>query len=141
MQEFLALVADVTRGDHDRFVDVKQPVYIHDNVYGEGASRYDAEENALVLSGSKTHAAILDEGDEVYLDVLLPPSFDSIRVTVTTGTDLEPVRFVDAEFEEPDGTPALPIVDLTGLVKTLQGVYPPGPLATLASGASRTRVW
>ena len=140
-QEFLALVADVTRGDHERFVDVKQPVYIHDNVYGEGASPYDAEQNAVVLPGSETHAAVVDDGDEVYLEVLLPQSFDNIRVAVTTGTDLEPVRFVDAEFEEPDGTPALPIVDLTGIVKTLQGMYPAGPLATLVSGASRTRVW
>ena len=135
-------MADVTRGDHERFVDVKQPVYIHDNVYGEGASPFDAEQNAVVLSGSKTPT---------------PPS--SMRATrstsrfscrrrsttsaspSTTGTDLEPVRIVDAEFEEPDGTPALPIVDLTGIVKTLQGVYPAGPLATLASGASRIRVW
>ena len=140
-REFLALVADVTRGDHERFVDVKQPVYIHDNVYGEGASPFDAEQNAVVLSGSETHAAVVDEGDEVYLEVLLPPSFDSLRVAATTGTNLEPVRIVDAEFEEPDGTPAMPIVDLTGIVKTLQGVYPAGPLATLASGASRTRVW
>ena len=62
-------------------------------------------------------------------------------VAVTTGTDLEPARIVDAEFEEPDGTPALPIVDLTGIVKTLHALYPAGPLATLASGASRTRVW
>jgi hypothetical protein len=134
-------VADVTRGDHERFVDVKQPVYIHDNIYGEGASPFDAEQNAVVLSGSETHAAVVDEGDEVYLEVLLPPSFDSLRVAATTGTNLEPVRIVDAEFEEPDGTPAMPIVDLTGIVKTLQGVYPAGPLATLASGASRTRVW
>ena len=140
-EEFLALVDDVTQGDHDRFVDVKQPVYIHDNVYGGGASPYDAETNAVVLDGSKTHAAVVDEGDEVYLDVLLPRSFDSIRVAVTSGMDLEPVRFVDAEFEERDGSPALPIVDLTGIVKTLQGMYPAGPLAALASGASRTRVW
>ena len=140
-REFLALVADVTRGDHERFVDVKQPVYIHDNVYGEGASPYDAEHNAVVLPGSDAHAAVVDEGDEVYLEVLLPPSFDNIRVAVTTGTDLEPVRIVDAEFEEPDGTPALPLVDLTGIVKTLQALYPAGPLAALASGASRTRVW
>ena len=26
-------MADVTQGDHERFVDVKQAVYIHDNVY------------------------------------------------------------------------------------------------------------
>jgi len=140
-QEFLALVADVTRGDHDRFVDVKQPVYIHDNVYGEGASPYDAEHNAVVLPGSDAHAVVVDEGDEVYLDVFLPQSFDNIRVAVTTGMDLEPVRIVDAEFEEPDGTPALPLVDLTGFVKTLHGMYSAGPLAALASGASRTRVW
>ena len=140
-QAYLAFVDDVTQGDHQRFVDVKQPVYIHDNVYGEGASPYDAEHNAVVLPGSKTHAAVVDEGDEVYLEVVLPQSFDSLRVAVTTGTDLEPVRFVDAEFEEPDGTPALPLVDLTGIVKVLGGVYPAGPLATLASGASRSRVW
>ena len=139
--EFLALVADVTRGDHDRFVDVKQPVYIHDNVYGEGASPYDAEHNAVVLPGSDAHAVVVDEGDEVYIDVFLPQSFDNIRVAVTTGMDLEPVRIVDAEFEEPDGTPALPLVDLTGIVKTLHGMYPAGPVAALASGASRTRVW
>ena len=135
------MVADVTRGDHERFVDVKQPVYIHDNVYAGGASPYDGEQNAVVLPGSDAHAVVVDEGDEVYLDVLLPQSFDNIRVAVTTGTDLEPVRFVDAEFEEPDGTPALPTVDLTGIVKSLQGMYPAGPLATLVSGSSRTRAW
>jgi hypothetical protein len=140
-EDFLALVSDVTRGDHERFADVKQPVYIHDNVYGEGASGYDAEQNAVILPGPRTHATIVDEGDEVYLEAFLPPSFDDVHVAVTTGADLEPVRFVDAEFEEPDGTPALPIVDLTGFVKTRQGVYPAGPLATLASGTSRTRVW
>ena len=140
-QEFLSLVADVTRGDHERFVDVKQPVYIHDNIYGAGASSYSAEHNAAVLPGGDTHAVIVEQGDEVYLETLLPQSFDNTRVAVTTGTDLEPVRLVDAEFEEPDGTPALPMVDLAGVVKTLRGVYPAGPLAALASGASRTRVW
>ena len=33
MEDYLALVADPTRGDHERFANVKQPVYIRDNVY------------------------------------------------------------------------------------------------------------
>ena len=31
-EAYLALVADPTRGDHQRFQGVKQPVHIHDNV-------------------------------------------------------------------------------------------------------------
>jgi hypothetical protein len=94
----------------------------------------------VVLDGA-TEAAVVDEGDEVYLETFLPESFDDVRVGVTTGLQLEPVRFVDAEFEERDGTPARPDVDLAGVVKSLSDGYPAGPLATLTSGSSRTRVW
>ena len=37
LEDYLALVADPTRGDHERFKDVKQPVFIRDNVYAAGA--------------------------------------------------------------------------------------------------------
>ena len=33
MEEYRVLIADPTRGDHERFIDVKQPVYLRDNVY------------------------------------------------------------------------------------------------------------
>jgi hypothetical protein len=141
MQDFLGVVADVTRGDHQRFTDVKQPVYIHDNVYGAGANPYDAEKNAIVLSASQAHAQFVDEGDAVYLETLLPQAFDNVRLQVTTGVDLEPVRLVDAAFEEPDGSPAHPVTDLTGFAKTAGNAYPAGPLAQLTSGVTRVRVW
>ena len=96
---------DVTQGDHQRFVDVKQAVYIHDNVYGEGARPYDAEQNAVVLPGSETHAAVVDEGDEAYIEVLLPQSFDNIGVAVTTGTDLEPVASSTPSSKNRTGPP------------------------------------
>ena len=140
-QAFMELVADVTRGDHQRFADVKQPVYIHDNVYGGGANPYDAEQNAVVISGTPVRATVIDEGEQVYLEVHLPDAFDKARVAVTTGEHLEPVRFVNAEFEEPDGSSALLIVDLTGTIKDLNRQYPAGPLAALTSGATRLRLW
>ena len=57
------------------------------------------------------------------------------------GADLERVRFVDADFEEPDGTPAVLATDLVGAVKTPIGLLPGWTLAALTSGVSRTRVW
>ena len=48
---------------------------------------------------------------------------------------------MDAEFEEPDGSPARLDTDLVGDRKTGGQSYAAGPLATLASGSSRTRVW
>ena len=86
-------------------------------------------------------ATIVDEGAEVYLESRLPAEFDSVRLGVITGSDLERVRFVDAEFEEPDGSPAVLATDLVGAEKTRTGSYPAGPITALASGGARTRVW
>ena len=48
---------------------------------------------------------------------------------------------MDADFEEPDGSPARLDTDLVGVRKTGEQTYPAGPVAALASGSSRTRVW
>ena len=93
------------------------------------------------LDGSDVTATVVDEGAEVYLDCHLPVAFDAIRVDSVSGSDLERVRFVDADFEEPDGTPVVLTADLVGAEKTSTDSYPPGPLTTLTSGSPRIRVW
>ena len=139
LAEYMAQVDDPSRGDHERFMGVKQPVYIRDNVYAAGAGRYEAEHDPVILDDVKV--AVVEDGDEVYLETQLPEAFDQARVGLVTGRDLERVRFVDAEFEEPDGSPARIDTDLVGGRKTDGGSYAAGPVATLASGESRTRVW
>jgi hypothetical protein len=141
LEAYLALVADPTRGDHQRFKGVKQPVFIRDNVYAAGAKAFEAEEGAISLTQTDVTAAVVDEGAEVYLECQLPSDFDTLRVEAVTGVDLEPVRFVDADFEEPDGSPIVLGADLVGVDKTPSGSYPAGPLAALTSGSSRIRVW
>jgi hypothetical protein len=86
-------------------------------------------------------ATVVDEGAEVYLESNLPAEFDNVRLGIITGSDLERVRFVDAEFEERDGSPAVLATDLVGVEKTREGSYPAGPITPLASGEARTRVW
>lgn len=138
---YLALVSDPTKGDHERFTNVKQPVYIRDNVYASGAQAFEAEDGATVLPDGDATATVVDEGTEVFLECTLPGPFDDARVQTVSGVDLERVRFVDADFEEPDGSPAVLATDLVGADKAPTGSYPAGPISTLPSGHSRTRVW
>jgi hypothetical protein len=71
----------------------------------------------------------------------LPEDFDHARTGVVTGLDLERVCFPDADYEEPDGTPAIIDHDLIGHVKQHEQNYPAGPIATLTAGTTRIRVW
>jgi hypothetical protein len=140
LADYIARVGDPSRGDHERFADVPQPVYIRDNVYSPGADPFEAEQGAVVLTDG-VRVTVVDEGDDVYLVTELPEAFGAARVPVITGRDLERVRFVDAEFEERDGSPAVLDIDLAGTRKTGERAHPAGPLAALEPGVSRTRVW
>ncbi|HEX5331842.1 MAG TPA: hypothetical protein VFW79_04290, partial [Cellulomonas sp.] len=140
LAEYIEQVGDPTRGDHERFSGTKQPVYVRGNVYAGGAEPYEAEDGPLVLP-SPAGVTIVDEGDQVFLEAQLPDEFATARVGLVTGRDLERVRFVDADFEERDGTPVAAATDLVGTVKAPGQDYAAGPIAALAGGTSRTRVW
>jgi hypothetical protein len=140
LEDYLEQVADPTRGDHQRFMDVKQPVYLRRNVYAPGVAGYAAEQNPNVLTGA-VKAEVVEDGDAVYLDAELPAEFEQLSIDVIDGTDLPPVRFANAHFENRDGTPVVLDVDLIGTGKSRGRGYPAGPLAELSAGVSRIRVW
>jgi hypothetical protein len=140
LEAYRVLLADPTRGDHERFMDVKQPVYVRDNVYLGGATPFEAEVGATVLEGDVT-VRIVDEGGAVHLETQLPDGFDDAVTAVVGAADLPPVRFVDADFENPDGTSVVADTDLTGRLKTAGRTYPAGPIATLSAGSGRVRLW
>ncbi len=127
-------------GDHTRFPGVKQPLYSRNNVYAGGARPSDADQDPRVLDGEAS-AEIVEDGDAVYLQTLLPEGFDGARVKVVSGLDLQRVRLVDADYEERDGSPALIDTDLVGDRKQVGQLYPAGPISVLASGTARVRVW
>jgi Right handed beta helix region/Protein of unknown function (DUF1565) len=137
--EYMARIAAQPPGDHARFIGVKQAVYARDNVYAAGAAPFAGETGATVLDAGSVE--VVTEGDELYLVADLPAGFDGARLGPVSGRDLERVRFVDAEFEENDGTPAVLDVDVTGAAKPAGGTFPAGPIAGLAAGKSRTRIW
>jgi hypothetical protein len=138
--EYLARVAAQPRGDVQRFLDVKQPAYLRDNVYAPGADALTDEDSALTLT-EHVSFEVIDEGDHVYLEVRLPEAFGRVRLGIVTGADLPRVRFADADFEERDGSPVVVDVDLLGECKEPGRDYPAGPIASLGPGPSRVRVW
>jgi hypothetical protein len=140
MEEYRALIADPTQGDHERFINVKQPVYIRDNVYLGGAEPFEAETGAIVLNNDDVTIHVVDEGGQVHLETQLPTAFNA-AIGVISGADLHPVRFVDADFEDPDGTVATLDTDLIGARKNPGQTYPAGPIAALEAGDRRTRIW
>jgi hypothetical protein len=136
--EYLLRTGDPTLGDHERFAGVKQPVYIHNNVY-VGATPFESEVEPTILEASALWAQVTDTGDEVFLETRTPAAFGEVQLPVIGGTDLPPVRLVGAEYEERDGTPAKIDVDLLGSAKT--STNPAGPIALLSPGEQRTRIW
>ena len=131
---------DPTLGDHERFVDVKQPVYIQRQRLRRWAHPYAAESTPFVLS-EDTHAVVVVDDSGVYLDTHLPEAFSAILVAVVTGSELPAVRIVGAEFDGERGDPLVVDVDVLGDRKVVGRAYPAGPIATLAAGATRTRLW
>ena len=140
LADYLAQVDDPSRGDHDRYRDVKQPVYLRANVYAPDAHAYEAEDGAVFLHDEPT-VTVVDECNTVWLETDLPEGFGAARLGLVTGADLPRVRFVDADFEERDGSPALLDLDLLGDRKVPGETYPTGPISTLEPGSSRIRIW
>ena len=138
--EYLARVAEQPSGDLQRFIDLKQPAYLRDNVYAPGAQAFTGERSALALA-EDVSIEVEDGGDQVYLEVRLPERFGRLRLDVVTSADLPRVRLADADFEERDGRPVVLDVDLLGERKEAGRAYPPGPIAGLAPGSSRIRLW
>jgi hypothetical protein len=98
--------------DHGRFNGKNQPVYIHDNVYANGATAYAKEERASVLSGDVGWELVEAADGGVgtgSAELRLEPAgaLAGVEFPTVSGADLGSVRFAAAEFEERDGSPAV----------------------------------
>lgn len=139
LDEYLERVSQEPPNDHKRFLDVLQPAYIRHNVYSTGIEHFEAESDPIVSTGEITFS--LEESGEGLELVLSIPADAAVEVPVALlGTDLEPVRFPDQDFEENDGSPASIRKDLVGRVRG-DGMAPAGPLAELRGGRQSIRVW
>jgi alpha-L-arabinofuranosidase len=138
MEEYIAKVHG-RHGDLDTFLAVEQPVYINNNAYFNGAEPFEKEKDNLVDKSFEPKFSIIDKGEEVYLQIELPESFENILGQVQSTATLARVRIVDAEFENPDGSEVILDTDLLDEQRTEKS--PLGPITLLKKGKNYIKVW
>ena len=119
-EAYLALIDAQPPGDHNRFPDVPQAVYIRHNAYAGAALPYAAEDAPLRLDSATF--AVVEEGDAVFLEADLPESFDGLQAVSsparTCPGSVSSTRTSRSVTARPRGSTA------TCLVRTRTGTHP-----------------
>jgi hypothetical protein len=115
-----------------------QPVYVHSNVYSSGANAWNREGDALDANGVAAHLEEQKDGS-VVMTLSVPEELSSHVVDRISTSDLGTPRIVEAEYENPDGSPLIFDKDICGEEREQRAV--PGPFANLKAGEQRMMVW
>ena len=137
LEEYIELVKKHGKGDVEYFMREKQPVYLANNYYGDGAPAYDREKGA-VLSSVASGVQVVEEEDGLYLEITLDEAFDGMKTDVITSEYLGLPRLVEERFENPDGSPICVNTDMLG---NARGEHPTaGPIEGLGAGKNRIKL-
>lgn len=138
LEEYTELVRQAGHGDLEMFHLVKQPVYINNNVYLNGADVFEKEQYFSEKNGAGVE--LVHRGKEVYLRITMPEGFLEGLQTEIIGThNLEMTRLSEEGYENPDGTPFMIDRDL---ISDVIGEKPiPGPLQCLKEGENLIKIW
>jgi len=126
-------------GDVEIFMDTKQPVYINNNVYLNGALPFEREENNVVLDNFDPELKLEEEDSQVYLNCKLPEEFTKMKSQVQSTESLAKVRLADADFENKDGSSLEINQDYLG--ETIAAESSVGPLMKFKVGVNKIKVW
>lgn len=162
LEEYIERVKALGEGDVERFVQVRQPVYINGNVYLQGAEAFDREEVNYVAEqvegdaeageitkgdcGCKVQFAgiqdtfrleVCEEG--VFLHINLPEEMFAFDTQVIDSDFLGLTRLTEARFENPDGSDIILDYDMTGAKRGNRPM--PGPVEGLKPGENVVCIW
>lgn len=138
MEEYIADVRALGWGDVEQYQKVKQPVYIHGNLYLAGAGGFALEQDSLHVEDNP-HISIETLGREVYLHIHMPEEAFAMNGKVITSADLNMARIPEQRFENPDGTEMVIDRDMLGKERADKAL--PGPLQNLTPGENCVLVW
>lgn len=138
LEEYVELVRQAGHGDLEMFHLVKQPAYINNNVYLNGADIFDKEQYFTSETGAS--AELIHQGREVFLKIIIPKGALQKLHTEKIGThNLEMTRLSEEGYENPDGTPLM--IDRDFLLNEIGENPVPGPLQCLKEGENCIKIW
>lgn len=136
--EYVELVLAQGVGDLESFIKVKQPVYIGNNAYVNGAASYDREKNK-VESSLDPQVNIYTKDNETWMEIEVDKKVENYKFPVMCTEDLGMVRIVDAPFDSPDGE--MLVFDTDYLGEKREKDAAPGPFKELKEGKNVFMVW
>lgn len=126
------------KGDNEKFGKVKDPVYINNNAYLNGALAYH-HEKIHYIGKSNPDVKVICEGDKTYLELDADEDLLNMDMQILGTKDLGVTRISEAPFEGKDEEQLLFDTDYNDVLRT--GEAPAGPFADLAKGRNRILVW
>lgn len=142
LEEYIDTVAAADTkapGDLNLFEGVEQPACIANNAYFNGAKAFAKEVGKVDQPDFDTAFSIEADDSAVYVCCTLPEGFDAFTYAPMTTASLGRVRIVDAEFENPDGSPLTLDSDILDTVIMEKKVA--GPCACLKAGKNCIKIW
>lgn len=138
MEEYVEKITSAGNGDHEMFDTVKQPVYINQNGYLNGAKAF-CREDINFMSDADPEAKIVKEGDETYLEINVEKGLLEIPTRILDTRMLDMVRIVEAPYEDPDGNPIVLDSDYLGCKR--DSAPAAGPIQGLKEGYNKIKIW
>lgn len=132
LEEYIERVMSHGRGDIETFECEKQPVYIRENCYFNGAEAYE-NETYCVKSAENPSPKVYREGNSLYLEINLP---EARRIFGTVTTELLGTpRISEQPYENPDGIPLKIDRDFFGAQRDEKPAA--GPFEGICSGKNK----
>lgn len=137
IEEFIERYLEKDGGDVETFAQIKQPVYIEENVYLNGAKAFCREQN-YYCNEWNPKATIISSKEEVFLEITLPEQMFELLNTPINTERLGAPRIVEVCYENPDTSPLTICIDLLG--KEIKEKAISGPLQELKPGKNRIKL-
>lgn len=132
LEEFCAKVKAFDGDLLQAYIKIRQPAYIHRNVYLQGAKAFEKEDDAVHFADWKPEVSVEIQEKEVILTISLPEELPTKDGVAVTSAILGNPRITEAGYENPDGSPLCVHTDLRGEEYSEQ--VKAGPLQCLIAG-------
>ncbi len=120
------------------YAKIRQPAYIHRNVYLNGAKAFEKEDDAVCFAEYRPEVEVEICGGETVLHITLPEGITGKGNVVVDSALLGNPRVTEAGYENPDGSPLAVDTDLQG--EKYKNEVQAGPLQCLKPGENVVRL-
>ena len=137
LEEYIEQVCALGNGDVEQFSRIRQPAYINNNVYLNGAKHFVGEESCYERMINPS-VSVADDGKVVQLEIIMPEGMTGLSTKVVSTETLGMVR-ISERFERPSGNALELNQDMVGAMRSSSPA--PGPLENLNPGKNVIKIW